>query len=407
MNSAFGDSLLGTSTSPLPLPSRGSRRGHDSVPRHIGQIEPWIGGSLAFYTAWLVAVSFRDQILPWAYVVVAAALAAWSWRRPARKQSELMVRAVLYALLGFLVVTQGGLDVGGSGSQLFFWITVPMVFYAFLLKARLAWGLLAFSVLASLGAMFYSGFDVPFGSVVARTGFLIVFAAAAIRMGSVLRRTDELLESRRVDASSGMLNEYGFVDYGEELWGECRKSGLPATLVFLDVPDLPRLKALYGGKIARQAADKVLRSLQTLSSGKNIVARLGGQRFALFMPGASHEQAMYFVGDKLGHPPQIELDDDGFELIFLVNVHAVESEARTASFAHFFEPVRDMLDFYFSDKPMGEAPSQFQASAQLATMTSDPAARKQPVLDDDPSRWNEVQGGPSTLPISPPTSPRD
>ncbi len=406
MNSAFGDSLLGTSTSPLPLQSRGSRRGQDSVPRHIGQIEPWIGGSLAFYTAWLVAVSFRDQFLLWVYVAVAAALAVWSWRRPARKQSELMVRAVIFAVLGFLAVINGGLDAGGSGSHLFFWITVPMVFYAFLLKARLAWGLLGFSMLASLAAMLYPGFDVPLGPVAARTGFLVVFAAAAIRMGTVLRRTDELLESRRVDASSGMLNEYGFVDYGEELWRECRKAGLPATLVFLDVPDLPRLKALYGGKIARQAADKVLRSLQTLSSGKNIVARLGGQRFALFMPGANHEQAMYFVGDKLGHPPQIELDDDGFELIFLVNVHAVESEARTASFAHFFEPVRDMLDFYFSDKPLGEAPSQFQASAQLAAMSSDPA-KKQPVLDDDPSRWNEVNGGPSTLPIAPPNTPRD
>jgi GGDEF domain-containing protein len=384
---------------PPPLQHREGRRSQDSVPRHIGQIEPWIGGSLAAYTAWLYAVEFRERHMLWVYVAVAAVLALWSWRRPARMHSDMMIRAVGFSLLGLFILTEGGLDATTAGPQFFFWISVPMVFYGFLLRATLAWWLLGVNFIASAAALLFSAGDVELAPVVARAGFLLVFAVASIRMGTVLRRTDELLEARRMDAASGMLNEYGFVDYGAEVWNDCRRAGLPATLVFLDIPDMQRLRALYGAGISRLAIDKSLRLMQGLSTGKNILGRLGASRFVLLMPGATREEAMYFLGDKLGRPPQIELDEDDLELIFLVNIHAAESQLQTVSFSRFFEAEHDLLDFYFSDKRQGSA--QADAQGLSAVPTTVPRGLATP-RDGADGHVPDIEGPPTTLPVMPP-----
>ena len=412
MDSVFGDSRSGLATLPPQQGSHSTRGAQDSVPRHIGLIEPWIGGSLAACTAWLFAVGHRDQPVIWAYIIGAVILALWSWRRPARRQSALMVRAVLFALMGLAVASQIVRITTMPVADFFFWISVPAIFYAFLLRTSLAWWLLGINFFVAVAALLFSVNDelllAPF---VGRSGLLVVFGAAAIRMGSVLRRTDELLEARRVDASSGMLNEYGFVDYGAELWTDCRNGNLPATLVFLDIPDLGRLRTLYGAGVARRALDRVLGLMQGLSIGRNLVGRLTSSRFALLMPGATREDAMEFLGERLGRPPQIELDEDDLELMFLVNIHAAESRMQNVSFSRFFEAEHEMLDFYFSDRrDVGGVPHDEQAvragqAAQAAQASLAAQASRGPVVRPEPvSQWNHAdhKPPPSTLPILPP-----
>ncbi len=415
MDSVFGDSRSGLATQPPQLTGR-SRGSQNSVPRHIGLIEPWIGGSLAVCTAWLFAVGHREQPVIWVYIIGAIVLALWSWRRPARRQSSMMIRGVLFAVMGLGVASQIVRIDTMPVADFFFWISVPAIFYAFLLRASLAWWLLGINFFFAVAALLFSVSDevllVPF---VGRAGLLAVFGAAAIRMGAVLRRTDELLEARRVDAASGMLNEYGFVDYGAELWTDCRTASVPATLVYLDVPDLGRLRTLYGAGTARRAVDRVLGLMQGLGTGRNLVGRLTSSRFALLMPGATREQAMEFLGERLGRPPQIEMDEDDLELMFLVNIHAAESRMQNVSFSRFFEAEHEMLDFYFSDRRDAGRPHDEQAvqtgremqaaQALQAAQSADGSGTRGPVMRPEPlSHWNQAdhQPPPSTLPVGPP-----
>ncbi|RZI95296.1 MAG: hypothetical protein EOP39_29750, partial [Rubrivivax sp.] len=86
MDSAFGDSRYGAATTKPSLfgfVRGGTSRGQQSVPRHIGLIEPWIGFALAASTAWLFALAFRDRPIMGFYVAGALAVALWAWRRPA------------------------------------------------------------------------------------------------------------------------------------------------------------------------------------------------------------------------------------------------------------------------------------------------------------------------------------
>lgn len=343
-------------------------------------------------TAWLFALVFRDRPFLWVYVAGALALALWSWRRPARRQSTLMVRAVLFALMGLIMTWRqdGGVATNSNG---FFWVSVPVIFYALLLRTAHAWALLGLNLLIATSAVLFSLGAQPLGATIARVGLLAIVTAAAIRMGGVLRRTDELLEERRVDATSGMLNEYGFVDYGAELWADCRRGALPATLVFLDIPDLTQLRKLYGARIARLALERVLHLMQGLATGRNLVGRIGPARFALLVPGAARDDVLTQLGDRLGHPPQIELDEDDLELIFLVNLHAAESRQQNVSFSRFFEAEREMLDFYFSE---GREPGPGAPAEAPAALPAGPVVRPEPV-----SRWDhsDLHPPPSTVPL--------
>ena len=396
VDSAFGDSRFGTTQPSLLGFARagGSRR--QSVPRHIGLIEPWIGFALAASTAWLFALAFRDRPILGAYVAGALALALWAWRRPARQQSALMARGMLFALMGLIMtwVQGGGVTNNSTG---FFWISVPVIFYGLLLRTSYAWALLGLNVVIAFSVVMFSEGDIPLGGTLARVGLLLIFTGASIRMGAVLRRTDELLEARRVDASSGMLNEYGFVDYGADPWADCRRGGQPVTLVFLDMPDLGGLRSLYGARIARLAVDKALHLMESLATGRNLVGRLGPSRFALLMPGATHEQAMQFLGDRLGHPPRIEIDENDVDLMFLVNIHAAESLTQNVSFSRFFESERDLLDFYFNDRREGDAPAD-AGPAPVPQPVATPVAVLPPI-----SNWqaSELHAAPSTMPMGP------
>ncbi|MEO7129596.1 MAG: hypothetical protein ABI040_12165, partial [Rhodoferax sp.] len=142
---------------------------------------------------------------------------------------------------------------------------------------------------------------------------------------------------RRVDTSSGLLNEYGLIDHGRELWRYCRQKRVPATLVLLDVLDLQKIREVYHAGATAMMELKVLESVRALDVGSHVLARLSMWRFALLISGATREQALKLVEATLGHPPMIEMDDGAPSLSFLVGVYAQESKRQDVPFAHFYK----------------------------------------------------------------------
>ncbi|MDR3453579.1 MAG: GGDEF domain-containing protein [Rhodoferax sp.] len=324
------------------MTSRKIRSLQGNVPRHIGWIEPWIGGSVACATALTALIGDGQAPMLWLFAALAALLAWWSWRRPARRQTELAVRAALLMVLGFLTLIQ--IETHQERAANVNWVVVPLILYAILLKPRFVWGLLGFCLGFYLLMLYWFHPVATPEFLFLRAGFVFIFSAAATHMGEVMRRTDELLEERRVDTSSGLLNEYGFMDHGAELWRHCHQKRVPATLVFLDVPDLLKIREVYHAGATGMVEAIVLQAVDALDVGKHVLARLGMWRFALLMSGTTREQAVKLVEGRLGQPPVIKIDEGPMNVTFLVDVHAVESRRQDMAFADFYKTELAVLD---------------------------------------------------------------
>ncbi|HXE22626.1 MAG TPA: hypothetical protein VN617_09890 [Rhodoferax sp.] len=335
MTKVFTDDSEGVATQPPVLSSGKPRSLTGNLPRHIGWIEPWIGGSVACATILTCLVGRGLAPLLWLYAALASLLAWWSWRRPARRQAELLVRAALLMVLGFL--TQFQIVAHHNEIANVSWIAVPLILYSILLKPRLVWSLLGFCFVVDVLVIYWFRSDATPEFQLLRAGFIFIFSAAATHMGEVMRRTDELLEERRVDVGSGLLNEYGLIDHGRELWRYCRQKRIPATLVLLDVLDLQKIREVYSAGATGMVEQRVLEVVRELDVGKHVLARLSMWRFALLIAGATREQAQKLVETKLGLPPVIEVDDGLLNLSFLVDVYAQESKRQDMRFADFYK----------------------------------------------------------------------
>ncbi|MEO6973753.1 MAG: GGDEF domain-containing protein [Rhodoferax sp.] len=352
MTKGITDEAEGDLTQPPVLTARKVRSLQGNVPRHIGWIEPWIGGSVACATLLTGLVGRGLAPTLWLYAALASLLAWWSWRRPARRQTELLVRAGLLMVLGFL--TQVQIVTHQNQIANVSWVAVPLILYAILLQPRLVWSLLGFCLGVYILIFYWFRPESTPEFLVLRAGFVFIFSAAATHMGEVMRRTDELLEERRVDTSSGLLNEYGFIDHGRELWRYCRRRRVPATLVLLDIPDLQKIREVYHAGATGMVELRVLEAVGALDVGTHVLARLSMWRFALLMAGTTREQALKLVEASLGHPPVIEMDDGQLNLSFMVEVHALESRRQDVALADFYKTALAALDAQGGHAHVGE-----------------------------------------------------
>ncbi len=350
MTKGITDEAEGDLTQPPVLTVRKVRSLQGNVPRHIGWIEPWISGSVAIWIALMALIGRSYSPVLWSCAVLTAALAWWSWRRPARRQTELLLRAASLMVLDFVVLTQTYQNPLVTGN----WIAVPLILYALLLQRKLVWGLLGFSLGVYVLVIFLFHTQAADEIWFLRAAFVFIFSVAATQMGEVMRRTDELLEERRVDTGSGLLNEYGFIDHGRELWRYCRQKHVPATLVLLDVPDLQKIREVYHAGATGMVELRVLEAVGALDVGTHVLARLSMWRFALLMAGTTREQALKLVDASLGRPPVIEMDDGLLNLSFMVEVHALESRRQDIKLVDFYKSALAALDAQAEHARAGE-----------------------------------------------------
>jgi diguanylate cyclase (GGDEF)-like protein len=95
------------------------------------------------------------------------------------------------------------------------------------------------------------------------------------------------------DALTGLFNRRHFFDQAEALIDRARSKKRSSAVAIVDIDDFKRLNDNHGHDFGDQALKRVARCLaQSVEGGGHLLARIGGEEFAILFPGLDAKAAM-------------------------------------------------------------------------------------------------------------------
>ena len=263
-------------------------------------IDPLLFGGTPFsgWTFWFVTELVNYiAILP-----VLLTMPDWPERPKERRQALLTSRQRLVQALPAVSLAISGvlcLVVGGPGALAF---PIPVLLWCALSYSVFITALLTFAFTSSLLVVIaivgipLAPFDMNSHPVLLslRLGITLL-AFAPLTVASVMAVRNQLLQRMQYMAShdqlSGLLNRWAFYEQVKQQ-SPSGLSGRPTALLMLDIDHFKRINDTYG----HAAGDLVLKAFARLASNclrdEDALARMGGEEFALLLPGCSQSQAL-------------------------------------------------------------------------------------------------------------------
>lgn len=131
----------------------------------------------------------------------------------------------------------------------------------------------------------------------------------------ILRRLRELEHDSEHDSLTGLFNRRGFDRMLEIEMERCHRYDSPLSLGILDLDDFKQVNDTYGHPFG----DEVLRGLAEILRGKtrkiNIPVRLGGEEFAILLPGSGPLQSQAMLMRLQRHLREKIFRSDGDEIV--------------------------------------------------------------------------------------------
>ena len=108
------------------------------------------------------------------------------------------------------------------------------------------------------------------------------------------------------DQLTGLLNRRGFNEYGEKAFAAARRAGAPLSLIMTDIDRFKHINDRFGHAAGDAALAHFARLFAEERRSEDIVARVGGEEFALLLPGTNLRDAMALADqlcEKIGSTP--------------------------------------------------------------------------------------------------------
>lgn len=129
---------------------------------------------------------------------------------------------------------------------------------------------------------------------------------------------EEVQFHARYDAMTRLLNRRSFIKNVDQVLGETDKENLNHALHFIDVDNFKAINDTYGHDTGDELLRQVSKKLRTEISSKHIVARIGGDEFALFQKDVGTDENVKTFAAKL---------QEVFSTPFLLNGRDVTTSA--------------------------------------------------------------------------------
>lgn len=187
----------------------------------------------------------------------------------------------------------------GLAYEFHLFFIVPVVLVAWFVDIRRAYVIASLTVILwyladrQLGGDTADRLPLLFNTVVRLGIFLaIVWLLGQLRL--VLERESQLA---REDSLTGLANRRGFIQRGEVLLAMARRQQLPISALFIDVDHFKAVNDRLGHETGDALLAGVAEVLRSHLRASDLASRMGGDEFALLLPGSDRTAAMEYAAD--------------------------------------------------------------------------------------------------------------
>ncbi len=94
------------------------------------------------------------------------------------------------------------------------------------------------------------------------------------------------------DQLTGLYNRRGFMEFAEPAFASSQRTGRPLSVIMTDIDRFKSINDEFGHKVGDRALQHFANILLSDRRGDDVAARIGGEEFALILPGTSTEDAV-------------------------------------------------------------------------------------------------------------------
>ncbi len=203
-------------------------------------------------------------------------------------------------------------------------ILVPIVLFVGALRPIRSCVAVGVAIVATL-AFAYSALDGTWGSLLLRLGIVAGFlwisgALVVLLRRRVLALVDELEQTARTDPLTGLANRRAFDDALARHLAAAERTGTPVSVIVADVDHFKSFNDRFGHAAGDEVLVGVARLIASSIRPIDVGARLGGEEFAIALPGVSVEDAAA-VAKRIAGALQTAIDDRRVTCSFGVAEH--------------------------------------------------------------------------------------
>jgi len=145
--------------------------------------------------------------------------------------------------------------------------------------------------------------DEAWRSLYVHVNFLTLPAGyTGLAMFVILMLASDLLEQMKEvairDQLTNLLNRRGFIEHGNLAFASARRSNRPLSVIMTDIDRFKQVNDEFGHAVGDSALRHFAEVLRSTRRAEDILARVGGEEFALVLPGTDIEDAIR-IADEL------------------------------------------------------------------------------------------------------------